>query len=244
MLKHEPDLIKHKKHWYLRWWALAIFIILFLFITLAIVIGLETYNIYQKIKRGEVPLTENGEEIPRTLVSVDDDPYFGPLDAPVTIVAFEDFQCPYCKESFMAVKQVRDKYPDAVRFVFRDFPIEATHPGVIEAHLAAECAHDQDKFWEYHDKLFLNQENQDTASLVQYAKEAGLDITAFTSCLENKVPEKEVQKDLSDGVMLDIAGTPVWFFNGFKVEGSLPLEAFELLIDRELASQKEDNVNK
>ena len=244
MSDRDPDLIKDKKHWYLRWWVLVIFIIFFLLLTVVIIIGAETYSVYQKIKSGEyIPLTEEGQEIARELVSVDNDPYFGPIEAPVTIVVFEDFACPFCKDSFMAVNQVRTEYPNEVRFVFRDFPIEANHEGVTQAHLAAECAHDQESFWEYHDKLFLNQENQDGTSLLLYAEEVGLDIDLFRSCVENEVHQQEVQKDLADGIMHDIAGTPVWFFNGLKVEGSLPFEAFQFLIERELLLLEEKTIN-
>lgn len=244
MSEDDPNLFEKKKHWYFHWWGVVVVIVLFSALTLAIVIGMETYKIYEKIKRGEyVPPTNESTEEVREVVSADDDPFQGPIDAPVVIIAFEDFACPYCKDSFMPVKQLLGDYENEVRFVFRDFPVEALHPEAMKAHLAAECAHDQGKFWEYHDKLFLNQGDFTMDNLVLYAKEVGLDLTVFTPCLDNETHIKEIQKDLSDGVSLDISGTPVWFFNGLRVEGSLPLEAFKLLVDRELEILQTENSN-
>jgi len=156
-------------------------------------------------------------------VSVDDDPSWGPADAPVTIVEFSDFQCPYCARFVtQTLPQIRQQYEGKVRFVFRDFPLSTIHENAEKAAEAAECANEQGKFWEYHDKLFSSQSALDVASLKSYASQLGLDTATFDECLDSNKYAEEIQKDVQDGTSYGVDGTPAFFVNGQLVVGALP----------------------
>lgn len=169
-------------------------------------------------------------------VSPDDDPAWGPADAPVTIVEFGDYQCPYCKrfydETFPAIKAA---YEGRVRFVYRDFPLTSIHPYAQKAAEASECADDQGRFWDYHDVLWANQGALDIASLKAYAAQLGLDMATFDDCLNSGKNAQEVQKDHSDGASYGVPGTPTFFINGVKLVGAQPFSSFQAVIDPLLA---------
>ena len=158
----------------------------------------------------------------------------GPRQAPVTIVEFSDFQCPYCRAVVPTLKQLTARYGDRVRWVFRDFPIEAIHPQAPVAHEAARCAGDQDKFWPYHDVLF-GRTDLGIDALKQYAVEVGLDTGAFAKCLEEGRHRAAVAADVQAGSQLGVTGTPTFFVNGRPLVGNLPLSEFQRVIERELA---------
>jgi protein-disulfide isomerase len=158
----------------------------------------------------------------------------GPHDAPITIVEFSDFDCPFCRNVVATVKEVLAKYPTQVRWVFRDFPIAAIHPGAPRAHEAARCAADQGKFWEYHDALF-GQASTDPDRLTRYAKDLSLDAGSFTQCLESGKHKTAVGRDIEEGSRLGITGTPTFFVNGRLLVGAQPLTAFQKVIESELA---------
>ncbi len=162
----------------------------------------------------------------------------GPKDAPVTIVEFSDFQCPYCKNATATVKQVLDKYPTQVRLIFRDFPLVSLHPQAPKAHEAARCAADQNKFWEYHDVLFERSPRLSEQDLKQYALDLKLDGAAFAQCLDSGKHAAEVDKDTQEGMSLGLTGTPSFYINGRQLVGAQPLSAFQKIIDGELAKKK------
>jgi protein-disulfide isomerase len=161
----------------------------------------------------------------------------GAKDAPVTIIEFSDFQCPFCKTANATVKQILDKYPGKVRLVFRDYPLVSLHPQAPKAHEAARCAAEQGKFWEYHDILFDRSPRMAPADLKQYAQELKLDPAAFAQCLDSGKYTAEVDKDVQEGSGLGITGTPSFFVNGRQLVGAQPMTAFQKLIDGELAKQ-------
>ncbi len=166
-------------------------------------------------------------------VSVDDDPSIGPKDAPITIIEFSDFQCPFCARAAPTVKQILKEYDGKVRFVYRDFPL-SFHQNAQKSAEAAECADEQGKFWEYHDKLFENQNALEISNLKQYAKDLGLDSSKFDSCLDSGKYTKEVEKDTEDGQKYGVTGTPAFFINGKLVSGAQPFKNFATIIDSEL----------
>jgi protein-disulfide isomerase len=159
----------------------------------------------------------------------------GATAAPVTIVEFSDFQCPFCKNVTETVKQVVERYQGKVRWVFRDFPIPKLHPLAPKAHEAARCAAEQGKFWEYHDLLFEKSPRQAPDELKQYAKDLKLDAATFAQCLDSGKQEAAVNRDVQDGVRLGVTGTPTFFINGRQLVGAQPLTAFQKIIDGELA---------
>ena len=170
-------------------------------------------------------------ESPILPVSADDDPSMGPANAPVTIVEFSDFQCPYCKLSVPTVKEILAKYPDKVKVVYRDYP-GPTHPHAPEAAEAAQCAGDQGKFWEYHDSLFDHQASAIGWNFSELAKEIGLNQDTFASCLKSRRYREEVAKDLRDGLKLGVTSTPTFFINGRPLVGAKPFAEFQTVIDR------------
>ena len=175
-------------------------------------------------------------ELPILPVSADDDPTMGPANAPVTIVEFSDFQCPYCKLSLPTIKEILAKYPGKVRVVYRDYP-GPNHPHAQQAAEAAQCAGDQGKFWEYHDSLFERQAPGTGWNFIELAKEIGLNQDALAACLNTGLYRKEVAKDLRDGFKLGITSTPTFFINGRPLVGAKPLAEFQAVIDRLLKQQ-------
>ncbi len=173
-------------------------------------------------------------EPPRLAVDPGDGPARGPKGAPVTIVEFSDFQCPYCVRAAPTVERIREVYGDRVRFVYRDMPLPM-HPLAAKAAEAGACAADQGKFWEMHDRLFAASGKLEVAELKGYAGELGLDQTVFDSCLDSgqKEPLWKAGKAVAEGY--GISGTPAFFVNGRLISGARPFEVFAEIIDDELA---------
>ncbi|MBS3059181.1 MAG: DsbA family protein [Candidatus Diapherotrites archaeon] len=168
----------------------------------------------------------------------DDDPAKGSTDAPVTIIEFSDFQCPFCGRFYdQALSQIQSEYIDTgkVKLIYRDFPLSSIHPEAQPAAEAAECANEQGKFWEMHNKIFENQDSMSAASYKQWAAELGLNTTQFNSCLDTSKYEGEVLADFSDGSNAGGSGTPTFFINGQKIVGAQPFSSFKAVIDAELS---------
>ena len=157
-------------------------------------------------------------------------PAFGPQDAKVTVVEFSDFQCPYCSRAASAVDQLKEKYGTRVRFVFRQFPLPM-HQNARGAAEAALAANAQGKFWEFHDKMFKNQDKLERAALEGFAKEAGLDVAAFKKALDSKTYAADVDADMKLGESVAVNGTPTMFINGARVQNPTSFEAISQQID-------------
>jgi protein-disulfide isomerase len=158
----------------------------------------------------------------------------GPATAPVTVVEFSDFQCPYCARAQPTLRKLRETYGEKVRFVFADFPLDF-HPLAKKAHEAAYCAADQGQFWPMYDRLFASQGKLEVASLKTYATELGLDATAFASCLDSGKNAARAEALLGEGARNGVTGTPAFFINGRMLVGAQPFESFASLIEDELA---------
>ena len=182
-------------------------------------------------------------------VSLDDDAVLGKENAPVTIIEFSDYQCPFCRRSYTQVfPLLKENFINKgiVKLVFRDFPLTSIHPGALPAAQAAECADDQGKYWEMHDKIFdeQNKLGQGTVpftndDLKKWASEIGLNSDDFGSCLDSNKYAKEVQADFNDGNSNGVSGTPTYFIgnekNGYKViGGAQPYQVFEQAINQYL----------
>ncbi len=169
-------------------------------------------------------------------VKVGDAPAKGPASAPVTLVAFSDFQCPFCSRAVPTVHQLETQYGGKIRIVFKQFPL----PFHDKAHLAAEAAlaaNEQGKFWQMHDKLFANQQALDRASLEKYAQELGLDMAKFKAALDSGKFKDKVDAEDREGAAGGVTGTPTFFVNGTRVVGAQPIDAFKAIIDKELKSK-------
>lgn len=174
-------------------------------------------------------------DVPRFAVSADDDPALGPADAPVTIIQFAEYQCPYCGKANATLKEIEKAYAGKVRFVFRDFPL-GFHEYAIPAAIAANCAAPQGKYWEVHRRLMADQRALTDADLERVAREVGLDLGAWNACRKEPAQEEEVRKDQAEGAAVGVEGTPAFFINGVFLNGAQPFETFKAIIDKELAA--------
>jgi len=206
------------------------------------------------IAKLELKISENQQapqqpNVKLTDISADDDPVRGDLNAPITIVEFSDFQCPFCARfQTQTLPLILEQYVDTgkVKFVFRDFPIQNSHPNAVLAAVAAECANEQDKYWQFHDELFGNQEVWNKMTIInatqvfkEFATNLDLNQEQYNSCLDSGKYIGEINNDLSDGREYGITGTPGFFIGnekiGFvKVNGAQPFEVFKSVIDSQL----------
>jgi protein-disulfide isomerase len=170
---------------------------------------------------------------PRLEVGDGGGPSKGPKDAPVTMIEFSDFQCPYCGRAAPVVKRLADAYGDSLRLVFRNFPL-SIHPQAPKAAEAAACARDQGKFWEMHARLFAHQDKMQIADLKAAGAEIGLDPRAFEECLDSGKHEAVWQADQKEAEGYGVSATPWFFINGRAVSGAQPYESFAQIIDDEL----------
>jgi protein-disulfide isomerase len=175
-------------------------------------------------------------DAPRQEIALSEsDPMIGNPDAPITIVEFSDFQCPFCAAAMPTLKQLREDYGDQVRLVWKDFPLTQIHPDAYRAAQAGRCALEQGEFWEMHDVLFANQQALDDASLKLHAASLGLDTAAFDACFDSARYEPDVQAGMNMGTLLGVSATPTVFINGRAISGAQPYDVFARIIDEELA---------
>jgi protein-disulfide isomerase len=173
-------------------------------------------------------------EEPRVSVASDGHPFTGGKDATVTIVEFSDFQCPYCRAAEPALKSVRTKYGDKIKFVYMDFPL-GMHPHAMDAAVAGRCAAEQDKFWQFHDVIFADQTKLDPASLKADAVKVGMDPAKFNACFDAKTSMAGIKADQAEGERIGVSGTPTFFINGREMVGAETEQGFSEVIDDELS---------
>lgn len=171
------------------------------------------------------------QEPPR--VTVDPAMTRGPADAPVTIIEWSDYECPYCKRAQEVLLRLQGEFPDTVRLVLKDFPLRS-HPAAMPAANAARCAGAQGRYWEYHDLLFVAQPDFSRDHLIGYARRLGLDVEPFQECLDGGRFLDAVRADQREGVQAGVRATPTFFINQRKIEGALPLEEFRAAIKQAL----------
>lgn len=229
------------KKWYKKWWGVTIIFLGCLILSLLIIIGVQVAYYYREIKNGRLSLPSE------TKFQQSDTPVAAPAEidmaklapagvpnsspgAPITIVGFFDFECPYSKEANAVMQQTITAYGDKVNFVFRNFPLTDIHPDAMLAAEAGECANSQNKFWQMSDKLFGGP-SLSTDAINLYAEQIGLDKTTFANCLASYQSKGSVLKDILDGQAEGVGGTPTWFIDGQKVEGVLSIENFKKIID-------------
>ncbi|MCX6744669.1 MAG: DsbA family protein [Candidatus Parcubacteria bacterium] len=238
--------LNEAKAWHQKWWGMVFLVILVLpLIYAAAFIYQVVFFVEQKTTMAQSLLQNSNSVYQANLptlalkptIETEDDPYIGAATAKIVIVEFADFECPYCFDSYPTVRRLAVDYPNDVKIIFRDFPNTAIHPDALNAAMAASCAFDQGKFWEYHDWLYENQGNLSLENLKLLATDAGLDATVFNQCLDSQKYLNEAKNDLQDGIQLGITGTPTFFINGFEIQGSFPYENFKQIIDQYLSLQ-------
>jgi protein-disulfide isomerase len=161
-------------------------------------------------------------------------PSRGPATAPVTIVEFSDFECPFCERLNPALAQVRKEFGDQVRIVFRQFPLSSIHPNAQKAAEASLCANDQGKFWEMHDALFADRSRLPIAELKKTAATLKMDAKKFDACLDSGKYAEQVKTDLREGMQAGVTGTPALFINGRPLSGAVPFEEIAKIVRDEL----------
>jgi protein-disulfide isomerase len=172
----------------------------------------------------------------RYQVAVGDAPTRGPADAPVTIVEWSDFQCPFCGRVRSTLAQVERTYGDRVRIAFKHMPLPM-HSEAPAAHAAAEAAHRQGHFWDMHDRIFANQRELTPEKYAAYAAEIGLDVGRFERDTQSADVQQRIAADIEAAGSLGVSGTPAFFINGRFVSGAQPFESFKRIIDEELAKR-------
>ncbi len=184
----------------------------------------------------EAPVTAEPQFV-RYDIPIDGYPSLGPDDAPITIVEFSDFQCPFCRrfhdETYQALL---DAYPDQIRFVYRNLPLTSIHPEAMPAAIASLCANDQNAYWDYHGRLFSS-ETLGEETYIQYATVLGLNVEEFSACLSSGKYDDFIQEDMDFALNLGVQSTPTFFINGLAIVGAQPLSNFQQLIDKELAGE-------
>lgn len=186
----------------------------------------------------EAPAATQASQFTRYDIPFEGFPSQGPMDAPIVIVEFSDFQCPFCKRfQDETAAQLLSAYPDQIRFVYRHLPLTSIHPEALPSAEASMCASEQNAFWEYHDKIFENQDKLGRELYMQIASDLDLDKSSFEECLDSGTYKDSIQQDMDFALNLGVQSTPTFFINGLAIVGAQPLEAFKMIIDLELAGQ-------
>lgn len=214
----------------------------FVFLPIVFILGLVSgWLIWGRDVSPVQDLTDAAQQPGQTIrreVSVDDDPSIGPDDAPITIIEFSDYQCPFCarwhKEVYGAMMK---EYEGRIKFVYRDYPLYSIHPEAEPAAIAANCAGEQNTYWEFHELLFAGSEGLSREAYLEYARQIGLDLEPFTLCLDEKRYQDEIRADYEYASSLGVSSTPTFFINGVALVGAQPLEVFRQAIDAQLAEK-------
>lgn len=242
------------KAWHKRWWGRLIIIFLLLSLASIVYLLVKVVDNYRHTKNGDVYIEESGTWITRSqfeegkekiLDSItDDDPWLGAEEPVIYVVAYESFGCPYCKDNQTDIKQLIAKFGPLVRFVSKDFPTEGLHPNVMNAHLAAACANEQGKYWEYRDLLYANPATDENPknfakdNLAELSKQVGLNHSQFKKCLDEEKYLQEIKQDVASGYNVKVVGTPSYIINGSLIEGEIKYSVWEKIIGYILKNQQ------
>jgi protein-disulfide isomerase len=239
--------INLKKHWYKTWWGITLIAVFYAILVIALAFGFLIFNYWRLIKAGRgselmrqfYPQTtqqENADILAiRTALETNDDPFLGNPEAPLVIVAFFDFKCPYCKAQDAVLKQVTAKYAQKVKIIFKDFPVEISYPGTTKLSAIASCAHEQGGYWAFASYFFANQDtlpvDLSSEMIDNMSIEFGVDPAKMRECLASDRGAVEARKDFADGNFYGVSkGTPTYFINGYILAGAVPFENWEAII--------------
>lgn len=228
--------MEQTKKWYQKTWVIILLSLAVAILALAIGFGLLTFEYWKQIKGGnneairnqfyKTDNTHDSLNIQNNRAKAEDikDPYLGTTSSSVVIVEFVDFKCPYCKQVYPLVNKINSTYGKKVKIIIRDFPVESLHSGANLLAQFAYCAQSQNKFWQVYDYLFVNQDSLpatiDNDYLLSLGEKLRLDKSQLNNCLEANETVTEVNNDFNDGVYLGVEGTPTFFINGEKIEGT------------------------
>lgn len=238
---------EQEKHWYRKWWGITIVVVSCLLVASAIALAALVLTYIKVVKSGQGNLaaqqnnvqsqTADSPEIQKARLALEtsDDPALGNSAAPLVIVEFLDFKCPICKAEAPVLQQLAGKYGYTLKIIFRDFPMESVHTGAARLAEVASCANEQGAYWLFADYFFANQDSLGTEFNIEavdsLVDEHGLDKSKMHNCLETGRGRAEAGKDYTDGYKNGVSrGTPTYFINGRKLEGSVPLDGWEKLL--------------
>jgi protein-disulfide isomerase len=228
----EQNFLIVKKNWYRKPWGVALLVFLILLalalIWFAFVFLNAVVEIYNKKLSTQVS-TEKMTTYEMASLLETDDPYLGKKSAAVQIIEFGDFNCAICKNSYTVIRELAAKYPDDVIIYWKNYPVISLDS--VDLAVAGECANEQDKFWPLHDKMFQMQGSVTADNLSTLAKQVGLDVEAFDFCLQKQNIRYKVQFDYDAAQKIKASGTPTFIINGYKIEGYVPMEIWEQLIE-------------
>lgn len=192
----------------------------------------------QSSESSSAQTTDSQTKATRYDVPIDDDPSLGPADAPITLIEFSDYECPFCRKWHTEVfPRLLEAYPNQIRYVYRDFPIASIHSNAVSAAEAANCAGDQGKYWEFSEKLFAMEYSLGQEAYTSYSQSLNLDQSKFDECISSRRHQAEVQADFDYAANLGISSTPTFFINGLALIGAQSFEVFQQVIDQELAGE-------
>ncbi|KAB8030804.1 thioredoxin domain-containing protein [Fluviispira multicolorata] len=174
---------------------------------------------------------------PKIKIDIGDAPSKGPANAPITIVEFADFECPFCANAQPVVDEILKEYKDKIRFVFKNYPLVQIHPEATNAAIAGECANQQKKYWQMHDALFANHTRLGTQTYNKIAQNIGLNISEFNKCRNDRSIKEKITSEIEYGQSLGINATPAFYINGVQLMGAQPKAEFEKIIKKELATK-------
>ncbi|MDD5341926.1 MAG: DsbA family protein [Patescibacteria group bacterium] len=221
-----------QRRWWRTWWGISL--IIFGVLIVLFIVSVSWYALSVLGQRAQ-DTTEQVTIVDMNKLLTADDPGFGSTKAKVEIVEFVDFQCPFSGEAFPTVRKMMSEYGDRIYFVYRDYPGTDIHPDAERAAEAAACANEQDKFWEFHDRLFQNQAKLAAVDLEYYALQSGLDTDRFKKCLESDKYAADIEEDVEAGLAIGVTGTPTFVINGYVIPGVIPEDTFRQIIDRLLS---------
>lgn len=216
------------KTWYKRWWGVLTIII---FALILFFLAASAFYFIGEIKNAKLKLSQTGPRLSgQTYPAANNEGYWlGSASAKITVVEFGDFACPVCLQAFPTVREISSKYKNDIKFIWRDYPVVQDYSDLLA--LAGRCAGEQGLFWPIHDKLFQNQGVDQPDQLAALANQVGADLIKFKNCFNQQKYLPQIQKDLEAGQSFDIAGTPTYFINGYKLAGDVPLDIFVKIIE-------------
>jgi protein-disulfide isomerase len=245
-MKYATMKARHKKElrpWYKKGWGI---VLIFFGIIALIVVTIFSLMVIEHTVEKNNPTGASDQDYSqemadkyREAINRSDSNALGPVDAPITIVEFADFPCSFCSDSHESLKNIREKYSDKVRIIYRDLPL---HENSVFLALSARCAGEQEKFWQMHDLFYENQDRFNVSQtelrliMPEIALALGLDDEKFQNCLTEEKYFPQIKQDVDDATFLNIEGTPTWFINNFFLTGHLPSNELENLVEGALRS--------
>jgi protein-disulfide isomerase len=227
------ELLQPPKSWYKRWWGISILVFVGFVVIIAPFFIYQTYVIYQEVQLGTYISTSTFSEKPpydMELIVDNLSPMIGNPEAKIVIVEFGDFNCPMCLRAHSEVRKMIANYSDDIQFYWRNFPV--VKESSVDLALGGVCANQQDLFWPYHDVLFANQGTVTIGNMLEYAVSVGIDLEQFNKCLEHDLSLAQLRKDYYASGDAKVQGTPTFIVNGFKLQGVIPYETWENIIEK------------